>query len=138
MQNLAGVKECDNFIPAELEAAGFIAIKEDERVPGEVPTFYRGYLAIGPYVFRAVRCWVYYSVRCNPELPLEIAKAIDGTSVNIHGSRYSGGTGTLGDVVRAEGFAGGMRPRRPVEFWHVDTEEGLKLFVERLKELLAK
>lgn len=51
------------------------------------------------------------------------------------GTKYSGAGASLGSVVRAHGFAGGMSSAQVREWgecstWHIDTIEGLKAFAQ--------
>lgn len=69
MRNLAGDKDCDKFIRAELTRCG-IEIVEGERSTGEVPSSLTGRL--GTFTFR--RAWYYWIV--NGPMPLDVAKRL--------------------------------------------------------------
>lgn len=87
---------------------------------------------LGPFTFR--RAWVYWCV--SGAMSHEHAIAIDSTPMESEqGTKYSGGSRTWGDVIRADGFAGGRRPDGPVETWHIDTPDGLKFFADKVREL---
>lgn len=105
----------------------------------EVPASVHGELKVGWYTFTFVRGWVYWMVSCNPELNVAQARAVDSMPYDGARSHYSGDAGSLGDVVRVNGFAGGHEPlywehTKTVGHWHVDTQDGLTQFVKVLKE----
>ena len=129
MKNLAGNKDSTALASAELAVAGIPTMNAHPY--GEVGAAVQGIL--GPFTFR--RAWVYWVAE--GEMSEENARAINDAPMptDEHGTKYSGGRGTWGDVVRAEGFAGGQLVTRPVDSWHIDSPEGLKFFADKVREL---
>jgi hypothetical protein len=136
MKNLAGNPEASTVIMDELRSVCSLFERTIDGL-GEVPSDLIGKVQVGEHVLTFRRCWVYYSVQCEPALPVAQAVNLDQTPFVGEGSRYGGSDGILGDVVRAEGFAGGERPSRPVSCWHIDTMDALRTFVGRMRELCA-
>lgn len=135
MKNLAGVKseESTPATVAELAAAGVPVIPAPDRC-GEVLSNAAGRLEAGGHVFTFRRLWVYWAVAATPPLPPHTAVALNDAPFSGPGTHYSGRFATLGAVVRAHGFAGGMdsaqvREWGPCDSWHIDTSEGLAAFV---------
>jgi hypothetical protein len=138
-ENLAGLDACwtDPVVSAELAAAGIPETQRDEP-PGEVQTWHMGRLQLGPHVVRFWRAWMYWRVACDPAIPHALAVRINDDRGDFDGSKYSGDAGRLGDVVRVEGYAGGMDPRPGgVASYHVDSPAGLARFVAILRAELA-
>lgn len=103
----------------ELSQAGIPAVDVDPE--GEVQSKAAGLLEYtnGTRVL-FVRAWYYWVVRCSAPLPSKPATRLNRK---------------LGEVVRVNGFAGGMRvPRTGVDAWHVDTDLGLCELVKALDE----
>lgn len=134
MHNLAGDAKANEWVLEELQIAD-VDLSEGHEPGREVPATIQGRLRVGDYVVELRRAWVYWMARISPELPAELAAALDSTPCRHADRHYSGRSGILGDIVRADGFAGGMRPDGPVEGWHIDSQLGLTLFVRRLREL---
>lgn len=145
MNNLAGAERSatDAQIRDELTAAGIDVVA----VPfgGEVTASVSGSLRIGSHAFAFRRAWVYWIVSATPALTFDEAEYIDEwPRPKASGTKYSGGHGTLGDVVRCDGYSGGERPRnfprpttRGFDGWHIDTQAGLAGFVEALCALFG-
>lgn len=129
MKNLAGNKNSTALASVELTEAGIPTVNAAPY--GEVGAAVCGVL--GPFTFR--RAWVYWVAE--GEMSEDNAKTINDEpmSNDDHGTKYSGGRGTWGDVVRAEGFAGGQLVTRPIDCWHIDSPEGLKFFADKIREL---
>lgn len=89
-------------------------------------------LTVGPYTITFERRWAYWVISSKPAFPTALARELNDVPYNGPRSYYSGGKGTLGDVIRAEGFAGGQASIdiEAVGLWHIDTEEGLNAFTQ--------
>jgi hypothetical protein len=148
MRNLAGTPEAEanEVVTKELEAAGVpvVNIQPD----GEVRASVGGMLEVGAYAFSFRRLWVYWSVRALrapsdtfPVLPASIARALNDAPGTGEATYYGGRGRNLSAVVRADGFAGGLRSLEidghGVSCWHVDTQEGLTRFVQWLRDNLS-
>lgn len=135
MKNLAGVKDAEGVIRSELLTAGIdpaelrrVVKRPDFEVPSHLVALVRG--------FTIARGWVYY--RVSGVMPRSLAIQLDESppAPNSQG-KYAGGRGVLGDVVRAQGYAGGRSPRELTgdlfkDGYHIDTHEGLTAFVRFL------
>ena len=118
MENLAGRKDCDEYIRRELERCR-IDIVEVELTRSEVPYTLEGRL--GDFEFR--RAWYYWVVRGS--VPLEVAQEIYADPVGHTDIRVAGNAGCPPPEEWAHrGF---------VELYHVDTEVGLRLFADTIK-----
>ena len=137
MENLAGVSTCDTVIVGELVIAG-INLAEQDKGRDEVPYTIFGYLGpkmgekpkfheskdiekMVPFIF--LRAWYYY--RVHGSVPLEVA--------NILYKLDTGGE------IRVAGHCGAPPPEEwahngRVDCYHIDSQEGLNLFVKTLKE----
>lgn len=96
------------------------------------------------FTLRVDRRWLYASARLAPPLPVEAGVTINALPHTTPGTKYSGSSGTLGDVARVDGNAGGYsaedirrRCASGVSFWHVDTVEGLSALVTTLRTVVA-
>lgn len=141
MKNLAGVQESSRLAAEELFRAG-VPIVPATGPDGEVEAQVEGALRAGPYSFRFVRRWAYWSAKATPPLPAAIAVSLNDAPGPGGGTKYSGGGSNLGAVARAHGFAGGMdsktvREWGECEVWHIDTPEGLAVFAAWCRENLA-
>lgn len=127
MQNLAGRKDCDQFIEQELKRSRIDIVRHDEQIRGEVPALLTGKL--GPFMF--VRAWYYWMVR--GPVPLVVAKEIQADPV--------------GGDIRVAGMSGGDAPERwlssvvmkgrrqkCVTNYDIDSEVGLRLFADTIKK----
>jgi len=121
MINLAGNKECDGYIRVELTKA-FIPIVEVERDPVhyEVPFTLMGKL--GDFEFR--RLWYYWSVKG----PVTLAAAQE-MYANPNGVRDVRVAGHCGCPAPEEWACNGI-----VNSYHIDTQEGLNMFVQVLRK----
>lgn len=133
MQNLAGHDESSRIAAEELQRAG-IPLTPAAKPEHETRSQVDGLLTVGPYAFRFIRRWAYWSVHVTPHMPMEIALRLNAAPGPGGGTKYSGSGTTLGAVARAHGFAGGMDEEMMNEWgdcdhWHVDTPEGLAAFV---------
>ena len=126
MKNLAGDKDCDEFIEVELYKAG-LPILNSPPHRSEVP--YTKYSEFGPWVFK--RAWYYWVARAPEGTGLAIKKALELNSI-------------IGKEVRATGFGGGLTndelQKQPwpskydtIDLYHIDTQDGLIEFVNTLK-----
>ena len=143
MRNLAGLPtdEANAAIIEELASAGIDAVPVPlDAKYREVRSTFDGVLCLGARTFAFRRAWVYWIVSATPALTLGEAEYIDEwPAPEASGTQHSGNRGTLGDVVRCDGYAGGRRPRdfprsatRSFDNWHVDTRVGLAGLVEAL------
>jgi hypothetical protein len=124
MQNLAGDKEANEVIRAELSAAGITVNDTGSLIPGEVLTTILG--ALGPFKFR--RLWYYWSV--TGDVPLSVAEAMYETPIGRRDVRVAGHCGCPPPSEWAERRRGvGL----VVKSYHIDTAEGLKLFVDTVR-----
>lgn len=130
MQNLAGHPQSTKLCAIELESAGVPLVVFDEPA-GEPRSWIGGRL--GPFTFR--REWVYWCV--SGHMSLGHARAIDAAERPVRGddTRYSGGRGVWGDVIRVDGFSGGTAVgEHGCSAWHIDTPDGLRYFADRVRE----
>jgi hypothetical protein len=115
--NMAGRKDCDEFIARELEEAGIYLKKEDHK--GEVPYHIVGELK----GFKFHRAWYYWVV--HGSVPAHVAWKM-----------YENPIGRRD--VRVDGYAGNTEPDinrlQPTNNYHIDSQEGLNYFVKTLKE----
>ena len=82
----------------------------------------------------------YIVVRCNPGLPPRLARALNEVPSSEEGGYWSGERGTLGDVARANGHAGGALTTEindTVHLWHVDSGAALQQLVTVLEHAVA-
>lgn len=125
MKNLAGNKDCDRYIKVELARAKIpiVQVKLDT-LHHEVPFTLAGQL--GDFKFE--RFWYYWSVS-GGEVPVVAAWEI-----------YCHPNGK--NDVRVDGHCGCPAPEHPhhlnandcVDFYHIDTQEGLNMFVQKLRK----
>lgn len=127
MENLAGDYGCDPKIAAELEQAGVTLVLHSERLRREVPASITGQLTQnGKPVFEFVRAWYYWEV--TGSFPMKIARELYKDTVGHKAIRVNGSAGNKNpDTTPSDG-----RPR--VWCYHIDTQEGLNLFVVTLKK----
>lgn len=115
MRNLAGVPDAGAYIVLELIGAGVLPVLHDGMVQhSEVPTRVTG--ALGPFTFE--RLWYYYAARGS--VPLAVARELYDHPI---GRRY----------VRVDGYAGNREPSGRIDVYHIDSQDGLNLFVETLR-----
>lgn len=123
MKNLAGNREADTFIRAELEACGIEVISTGTEQRGEVPASFVG--KIGPFTFR--RCWYYWSV--DGPMPLTAANEMYHHPDGRHDVRVAGHCGCPppSEWIRS--------PREEfVDEYHIDTQTGLDLFAATIRK----
>lgn len=136
MRNLAGDKECDREIRRELERARIPAVIDEEINHPEVKARFRGRL--GEFVF--TRHWTYWGAY--GPVPLEVARELYADPVGATDIRVAGHCGRpppeppwlhrWRDGRRVTGDArGGVLC---VDRYHIDTEVGLRLFVDTLRK----
>jgi hypothetical protein len=159
MKNLAGVKECDEFISHELELAGIhqIVLDESERQNHEVPFTVIGLLGathfrkewdemlikspglvklfspknITPHVsFIFCRAWYYWIV--TGFVPLHVAEELYADPIGKKDVRVSGHCGCPApkEWIKDRQLIAG---HQCVESYHIDSQEGLNLFVRTLR-----
>jgi len=122
-KNLAGDVYCDYWIKAELEIVG---LKYKEVVStGEVSYKFEG--RYKDFEFR--RAWTYWVV--NGFVPLKIAQEIYADEV---GQKYVRVAGHCGCVAPEEPWIQDSAIGKCVTSYHIDTLQGLKLFVSKIKE----
>lgn len=120
MINLAGAKECDDQIKAELTEAKIPIVKVPQS-RSEVPFSIIG--KIGPFKFE--RLWYYYEVV--GQVPLKVAQEL-----------YADPVGRK--EVRVAGHCGCPPPEEWVNHencissYHIDSQNGLNLFVSTLQK----
>lgn len=126
MKNLAGNKDCDVEIRRELTRCR-VPIIEGERSTGEVPASLTGKLRN----FTFNRAWYYWVIK--GPVPIEVAREL-----------YEDPVGATD--VRSGGYAGGSPPEEQsqrrwgedlpdvVELYHIDSEIGLRLFVDTIRK----
>jgi hypothetical protein len=119
MVNLAGVKNCDIEIKKELEEAGIGQIYR--RSIGEVPFTVEGRL----YHYEFERAWVYWIV--SGIVPLRIAEKLYKRSKELPAGCY-------GFAIRANGDCTCPKPEGNVNYWHIDSQQGLNEFVKIINE----
>lgn len=154
MRNLAGDRDCDVKIRGELQHAGIEIVELGKPQNREVPASVDGKL--GEFSFhRAWYYWIFHGA-----VTLEVAKELYADPVGKEGVRVAGHCGcpppeewafpmddvlipqlkrlgkmdiTFGDLAKLcnEGVIEG---RRFVTTYHIDTEEGLRLFADTLKK----
>ena len=112
----------DGKVKEELEYANITVLKDGDRYRGEVPTQIYGREVNGCVLFN--RAWYYWVVEGN--FPEEFAYYVYDTIPHEHS-------------VRVDGHADHQDPRKRsynykwVSTYHIDSLEGLKMFVEALK-----
>ncbi|MFA6551956.1 MAG: hypothetical protein WCT19_00450 [Candidatus Paceibacterota bacterium] len=122
MQNLLGNKECDEVIAQELTRCG-ISIVKGARNNGLVPFSLIGML--GDFTFRR-ECY-YYEVVGN--VSLEIAEELYADPIGKSDIVVAGQCDCPPPRELAEEIGGALF----VTLYHIDTEAGLRLFVDTLK-----
>ncbi len=157
MINLAGDKECDNFIRGELLQAGITCLNT-EAGRSEVPYTVFGVLGhkpfseedkgfferhtttpkiageiIAPFVF--TRAWVYWCV--SGYVPLEVANEMYFSKdqylrENEYGIRANGHCANPPPIEEVEKHL--ICGKQVVSSYHIDKQEGLNFFVETLKK----
>lgn len=157
MENLAGNTTCDMFIERELRDAG-IKLVRGERQKGEVPATITG--ALGAFKF--TRAWYYWIVE--GKMPLEVAKELYEDLIGKTDVRVAGHCGCpppenpwieWEDNEERRIFPLSRKPKGFSEkgagykvffkdpskvgkgfilSYHIDTEEGLKLFAQAIRK----
>jgi len=119
MKNLAGVQECDKDIRKELTEAGIrmVAVPKGNT---EVPFSVIGQLSY--FTFR--RAWYYWVVE--GDVPLAVAQEMYATEVGKRDVRV---VGHCGCPPPEEWAIGGF-----VRAYHIDSQEGLKLFADTIRK----
>ena len=121
MKNMAGVHwtECDIQLESELEKAGLEILKADTPRGGEVQTKITGRLG----ELRFQRAWYYWTVE--GKVPLDIAEKLYAHPEGEKSVRVAGHCGCPPPKEWAkDGF---------VDSYHIDTQEGLNLFVQAMR-----
>lgn len=128
MKNLAGNKDCDVEIRRELTRCR-IPIIEGERSTGEVPASLTGKL--GEFTFR--RAWYYWVVTGG--VPLSVAQEMYDDPVGREDVRVDGHCGCPApEGVAFESDLVRLTKRAVVELYHIDSEIGLRLFVDTIRK----
>lgn len=159
MKNLAGKSDCDVYILLELGQAGVEIVEHEERLDREVRASITGQLTKnGEVKFTFTRAWYYWIV--TGEVPLEVAREMYyGNKVGQKDVRVAGHCGcpppenwafpkrevlaevlsqmgidsiTYGDLARLCNDDQINAPRF-IDCYHIDSQEGLNLFVATLK-----
>jgi hypothetical protein len=139
MRCLSGDPGCEESIFDELSVVGVPIVVAEKPSTGEVPARRSGRLELPGRVVTFVRAGLYWMIEAKPPLSLAKARRINDLPHDGPRGHYCGNEGTLGDVARVEGFAGGHAPlkwkrTRSVGSWDVDTLDGLYAFVRALRE----
>lgn len=120
MKNLAGDIKCDSQIAVELQKAGIEIVRHDQPLHQEVPAMLTGQLMSGGTVlFAFTRAWYYWVVK--GFVPLRIA-------IRLYYNDPIGRTD-----IRVDGNCSCPPPTEDVYTYHIDTQEGLNLFVATIK-----
>ena len=131
MKNLAGNKNCDDFITSELKKAGLEpmpTVKDD----GEVA--YSFYGEVGG--FKLTRAWTYWVADADVDYGLSLEVATELHEAEYRGEGYPE---KYGDCVRVTGHCGCPPPKDwlnekgKISSYHIDTQEGLNRFVQVVK-----
>lgn len=154
MKNLAGDANCDVEIRKELKAAGIQEVQHDAPLKREVPQSVTGKL--GDFTFE--RAWYYWVV--SGAVPLAVAEKMYATPVGKKDVRVAGHCGcpppnewafpsdeAVAKYLEAKGLQsinygdlakacnrGDVEGDRFVTTYHIDSQEGLNLFVKTLKK----
>lgn len=125
MKNLARVPTCDTDIYRELTAAGIpiLQLPERQTVYSEVP--YTLYGRIGH--FRFDRAWTYWIV--SGAMPFDAACKMYKNRIGKKDVRVCGDCACRSPEL----WTGG----KPIDYYHIDSEAGLKLFVKTAKAVIA-
>lgn len=159
MKNLAGVKGCDEFIRDELAEAGIAALllPGEDKSKHEVPWQVIGLLGGRTYLnelakypensiirahqrvefidadiasFKFIRCWYYWSV--TGYVPMDVAMEMYNDPIGRTAIRVEGHCGCPSpeDYTSQPLVAG----KQCIRSYHIDSQEGLNLFVETLRK----
>ena len=137
MKNLAGFKDCDEYIKIELEKAKLTPV-EQSLSDSEVP--YKLFGKVGNWTLK--RAWYYWMASTEDDgLPIDIA-------LEMHNKKYPDEmydeyctNRVYGDLIRVGGHCGSPSPDEFggrsgfVTSYHIDSQEGLNEFVRVIKEL---
>lgn len=123
MRNLAGNADCDRYIERELTRAR-IEVVRGERMDTEVPASITG--KFGDFTFK--RAWYYWMVDGN--VPLTVAEELYDDPVGKEDVRVRGHSG----CPPPEEWTSQIDGEAFVTSYHIDTEVGLRLFVDALKK----
>lgn len=159
MINLAGNTGCDNYIYSELNTAGIKVVQLATRLRREVPASLEGQLTKDDIeLFSFSRQWYYWSV--GGYTPLAIAEELYANPIGKRDIRVAGHAGcpppkewaivlspTVTEILdmspiqvqRVKKYfemrgAGKIEGNRCVTSYHIDSQEGLNLFVSTLKK----
>lgn len=159
MNNLTGNYDCDKVIRTELQSAGITVVVNPTRQGGDVPATLTGKLTrSGLVAFTFTRFWYYWVVKGN--VPLEVAEEMFADPLGKRDVRVAGMAGNddpknwalpSGDDVAAylkeNGRSsvncaeliklcnnGKITAKRFIQAYHIDTQEGLELFVSTLRK----
>lgn len=129
MKNLAGNSGCDPHIVAELQAAGIDLVHHTSPLKQEVPASVTGRLTKnGKPVFEFTRAWYYWVV--GGRVPLDVARELYANPIGATDVRVVGHCG----CPPPEDWVTIIKGKRYVFGYHIDSQEGLNLFVTTLKE----
>lgn len=127
MKNLAGNKDCDHCIRSELVQAG-IELTQIDRTRHEVPSSVGGRIVCDGNEIMLYRAW-YYWVASGP-VPLELARKMYSGPVGVNDVRVAGHCGCPPpDEWQHDGF---------INTYHIDSQEGLNLFAQSIREWNAR
>lgn len=132
MENLAGRPHCDAVIEKELRRAKIEIVKIEEKHREEVPFTIIGILGD----FKFVRLWAYYEVR--GPMPSNMAHRLYHDPVGRTDIRVDGDAGCRGPENASELNAAfcGLEPKKGYVYkYHVDSEVGLRILADAIREL---
>ncbi len=154
MKNLAGNTSCDLVILEELRQAGIEIVSHPKPLRNEVPASITGKL--GSFTF--TRAWYYWMVK--GDVPLGVARKMYKNPIGQRDVRVAGHCGcpppeewafpkdeVLHKILAKKGIKsvnygelaemcnrGEIKARRFVSSYHIDSQEGLDLFVATLRQ----
>ncbi len=129
MKNLAENPEADKYTKLELTAAGIPIVRSKQPQRGEVPTCLSGILTKdGQQVFTFYRAWYYWTIR--GDVPLAVAQEIYSNPIGLQDVRADGDCACRPPETWATKNGVG---ELIVDLYHIDSVEGLKLFVDVIR-----
>lgn len=159
MKNLAGNRQCDATIRQELQEADIQIVQHPQPLRQEVPASLTGILTLnGQDAFKFTRAWYYWVV--SGDVPLDVAREMYVDEIGRQDVRVAGYAGNdepenwafpKGDVIaeylQEKGLesvnygelaklcnSGEITGTRFVGTYHIDSQEGLNLFVATMRK----
>lgn len=132
MKNLAGNKDCDADVEAELTRAKIDIVRAEFPADREVLTRIAGKL--GPFVFE--RRWRYWTV--SGPMPLDLAEQMYADPIGVSDVRVAGHCACPPPKKWAEPCrTAGGRSFEAVYGYHIDSPEGLRLFADYARKSMG-